>query len=40
METTERKYMLIERCMGISNVEEIERTEYFFKREIEINDFW
>lgn len=40
MDITERKYRLIEKCMGISTVEEIERAEYFFKHEIETNDFW
>ncbi|WP_026450481.1 hypothetical protein [Aequorivita capsosiphonis] len=40
MDITERKYKLIEKCMGISTVEEIERAEYFFKHEIEITDFW
>ena len=40
MDITERKYKLIEKCMEISTVEEIERAEYFFKHEIETNDFW
>lgn len=40
MDITERKYRLIQKCMEISTVEEIERAEYFFHREIEANDFW
>lgn len=40
MDITERKYRLIEKCMGISTVEEVERAEYFFKKEIHSNDFW
>ncbi|MEM0519513.1 MULTISPECIES: hypothetical protein [Aequorivita] len=40
MDITERKYRLIQHCMGISTVEEIERAEYFFKHEIETIDFW
>ena len=35
MDITERKYRLIEKCMEISTVEEIERAEYFFNHEIE-----
>lgn len=40
MDITERKYRLIEKCMNISTVEEVERAEYFFKHEIETNDFF
>lgn len=40
MDITERKYRLIQKCIEISTVEEIERAEYFFKHEIEANDFW
>ncbi|HAV55244.1 MAG TPA: hypothetical protein DCX41_10010 [Aequorivita sp.] len=40
MDITERKYRLIEKCMEISTVEEIERAEYFFNHEIETADFW
>ncbi|MBK5213064.1 MAG: hypothetical protein JJE55_05315 [Flavobacteriaceae bacterium] len=40
MDITERKYKLIEKCMEISTVEEIERAEYFFNHEIETTDFW
>lgn len=40
MDITEGKYKLIEKCMEISTVEEIERAEYFFNHEIETADFW
>ncbi len=40
MDITERRYKLIEKCMQVSTVEEIERAEYFFNRGIETADFW
>ena len=40
MDIIERKYKLIEKCMEISTVEEIEKVEYFFNHEIETTDFW
>ena len=40
MDITERKYKLIQKCMEISTVEEVERAEYFFRHEIDTNDLW
>jgi hypothetical protein len=40
MDINERKYKLIEQCIKISTLEDIERAEYFFENKIETSDLW
>lgn len=40
MNIIERKYRLIEQFLSISNPDEVEKVEQFFKEEIKQVDFW